>query len=205
MTIPIEDQIHTLKTYVKEYKLLKDDALFNLIQDSFKIQKSNEIELSFFKSDLRDKTINYIEDKQYYDLVAIINSDSYKIYQLFNQNKKEITKEDIYRLNVPTIVKENFWNYAERESLSDALEYFRIMERPTYKTVARSTETEELYYMQKVIKSIILNRSDIDENSLNFIRARRTKKQKDPACFDGNCLEKNIINGKIAIFGREVE
>ena len=32
----------------------------------------------------------------------------------------------------------------------------------------------------------------------------KVEKKKRPACFDGNCIEKKVLSGEIALFAKEV-
>jgi hypothetical protein len=198
-----QTDLKLLKKFIREYVVLKDDNIFNIVSSSLKVEETREIDMAFLRSHLKDKTIEFKEDETYYDLVAIVDSDSYKIYNLWNDKGMSMSKDDIYSLNVPAVVKDNFYGEVERNGLKEAIDCFRIMQRPKYKRVACSTDLKQLEVIKDMVIDIADNRADFNYDDLKFIRETREKKQ-DPACFDGNCLEKNIINGKIALFGREV-
>lgn len=198
--------LEKMKHYIKIGVLFKTDEFYKVVPEEYRIEETCEMQLSFFSHDLQKKG-KKLEEGTYQDLIFLIDSTSYRIYKLYMDKKEDLTKEDILGLDIEQMAKDNFISRLEADGVAAAIEYFQILKRPKYHPFARSTKPEELEETRGIITQFVkLKKSyDMEDKMFNFIRASKKKKTDDPACFDGNCLEKNIINGKIAIFGREVE
>ena len=124
---------------------------------------------------------------------------------------------------VADMAKQNFAEKLAESGVMAAAEFFGLIDRPVaYRTVARSTSSELLEAIPQLFVSL---KNEIEfvtlgdgldawieydkqlpaHKSFRFLRStRRLKEKNDPACFDGHCLEKNILNGKLGIFSREI-
>lgn len=198
--------LEKMKEYIKKGILHKSDHFYNVFPDDFTIEETNDVNLSIYANDLRRKG-QKLKDGTYYDLRYMISSERYQIQRCYISKGKNITKEDIYALDMVQVAKERFIDAMEHWGIEGAIKHYDIMKETRYWTYARSTDISELEEVQRLITTFATLKSGFDLNTkeFNFIRETQKKKTDDPACFDGSCLERNILNGKISIFSREVD
>ena len=210
-----------MKQLIKSRVLFKSDEYYSdLILDDFRIEETSSLDMAFHAKEMKIKNIEIVEGKQYYDLKFLINSDSYKLWKLYQNKGDNIAPEDIHSLDLPDSVKENFITSLNDLGVEGAMDRYNLRNRAKYRTVARYYDTNVLEEIIEILKAFEQYRGsavglgfrfeemlDADEvKAFYFVRKSRVKiENSDPACFDGNCLERNILNGKIAIFGREVD
>lgn len=198
-----------MKEYIKRGILNKSDEYYNVVPGEFEVLETDDFSLSVYENDLRRKD-KKLENGTYYDLRFVINSESYKLYKCYQENGKNTTAEDIYKLDMTQTAKDRFVEYMNDHGIDAAMTHFNIWSRPKCFTFARSTEPKELEKIAELVSEFAEYRQrlgfvDLYEQEFNFMRISKKKKSEDPACFDGSCLERNILNGKISIFSREVE
>jgi hypothetical protein len=211
-----------LKKYIKNRILFKSDEYYSdLILDDFKIVETRNLEFSFHKKEMERNGIDVNENATYYDLKFKVNSDSYKLWKLYLDKNGEIIKDDVLSLDIPQIVKDNFTEALDDVGVDGAMKKYNLFNRGMYRTISRYHHVPTLEKIIEILKEFETYRKNAvgvgfkfeemlqaeEVKAFYFVRKSRVKKDKknnDPACFDGNCLEKNILNGNIAIFGREV-
>lgn len=195
-----------MKAYIKNGVLHKSDQFYNIFPDDFRIEETSDVALSIYAHDLWRKG-KKLEKGTYYDLRYAISSERYQIQRCYISKGKNITKDDIYALDIAWVAKEKFVDAMDLYGIEEAVEHFEIMKDMRYWTYARSMDISELERVQCLLSTFATLRSgfDLDAKEFNFIRETKRKKTDDPACFDGSCLERNILNGKISIFSREVD
>jgi len=205
-----------LKRYIKNRILFKSDEYYSdLILDDFEITETKDYNLAEHARDMKSKGIEIDKGKTYYDLKFKINSESYKLWTLYQDKDGNITPDDVMALDVPNIVKNNFIETMNDLGVDGAMEKYNLFNRGAYRTVAIYHHVPTLEKIIGVLKEFEVYRRNAvgvgfkfeemteaeEVKAFCFVRKTRAKKQTQNS---GNSLEKNIINGSVAIFGREV-
>jgi len=198
--------LYGMKTFIERGILFKSDSFYNVVSSSSEIVPTSDLDMDIYKHDLWRKGKEFIPGT-YYDLRFAVDSESYRIYDAYMRSGGSLSVEDIKGLQISSVAKGFFIETMENSGLEEAISYYKILERPKYASFARSTSIEDLEVVRELLESFVGYRGglDLEEKCFNFIRASRKMKNDAPACFDGNCLEKNILNGKISIFSREID
>jgi len=157
--------------------------------------KRNEVNYKFFETNyfinkLTGKTI--VKNNQlYYEY----EGESFQINRLYLDDK--ITCNEVKKLNISDIAKENFCNYAKKHGFDMAHKLVESYTKTSYIMVSNSRKK----YTDEALE---LLKAKIDKALKFGYIVEKPKKQKQPACFNGNCIEKKILSGEIALFAKEV-
>ena len=167
---------------------------FSVIKPKIKFKK-NEVNYKFFETNyfinkLTGKTI--VENNQlYYEY----EGESYQINKLYLDGK--VSCDEVKKLNISDVAKENFCNYVKKHGFDMARKLVESYTKTSYIIVSNSRKkyTNEALEILKV---------KIDKALKFGYTVEKPNKQKQPACFDGKCIEKKVLSGEIALFAKEV-
>jgi predicted XRE-type DNA-binding protein len=146
----------------------------------------------------------------HFNITATGKSDSSIWLEVFESGEWSTPKEYLNRCSDAGAYTKTAWEYIERfpdETVEELLIRFRIREsinpliRASAPTMKQAQEVAELLHEWAIQRDRYTDEECFANDELNFMRKSRRKKVdqgKDPACFDGLCIERNldkILNG----------
>lgn len=184
-----------VKKYIVAEQLIKTDTYYDIAWN-----RGYRIEKSIFESGALELNLAY-------------SSESETILKAYEDNP-DIKPIDFLLLDLPEITRGILKNTIEESpklSTLELMKMFRIFEYPHYRTFAYAKTEDELLkiydIIQKFDKISKAKLIEVNDKKFNFVRATRKKKsrEEEPACFDGNCLDKKLSSEakNATYFGRE--
>ena len=145
-----------------------------------------------------------VEKNGLYELRFAISSDSERLLTAYERNSN-IKPIELLGVGVAKGALNSIEGYIQdcpNASTLDILNYYRIFNYPTYNFVqAQSDSLDEINDVKKLLIEWGKHRehiSDLSETKFSFMRLHKRSKLEDqtnviPQCFDGLCLEKNMM------------
>lgn len=193
LNISLDELVEKLEFFVKSDILSKDDFLYNYAYD-----RGFKIENSIFKNDELELRLAPV-------------SESEKMLRAYEENEN-IKPLDFLNLDLPEITKGILKNAIDENlniSTLELMKMFKIFDYPHFRPCVSSSSRDELFEVLELMKMfnslVIHNLVDVESKKFRNLRATRNRKQRTPACFDGNCLDKKLSGDakNASYFGRE--
>lgn len=144
----------------------------------------------------------YQDNQGLYCLDFAISSDSERLLSAFEKNpaitSKELLGVGIANGAVKTIQRHIDEN--QQITAKEILTKFGIFDRPTYWTYAKNDSIDDINCVKELLIEFASLRDSLNltDKKFNFMRVNKRTKLEDqtaviPRCFDGLCLESNIV------------
>jgi len=143
------------------------------------------------------------QDKQgMYCLDFAISSDSERLLSAFEKNPA-ITAKELLGVGIANGAVKTIQRHIDENpqiTAKEILTKFGIFDRPTYWTYAKSDSIDDINCVKELLIEFASLRDSLNltDKKFNFMRVNKRTKLEDqtaviPRCFDGLCLESNII------------
>jgi hypothetical protein len=144
----------------------------------------------------------YQDNQGLYCLDFAISSDSERLLSAFEKNPA-ITSKELLGVGIANGAVKTIQRYIDENpqiTAKEILTKFGIFDRPTYWTYAKSDSIDDINCVKELLIEFASLRDSLNltDKKFNFMRVNKRTKLEDqtaviPRCFDGLCLESNIM------------
>jgi len=144
----------------------------------------------------------YQDNQGLYCLDFAISSDSERLLSAFEKNPA-ITSKELLGVGIANGAVKTIQRHIDENpqiTAKEILTKFGIFERPTYWTYAKSDSIDDINCVKELLIEFASLRDSLNltDKKFNFMRVNKRTKLEDqtaviPRCFDGLCLESNIM------------
>ena len=144
----------------------------------------------------------YQDNQGLYCLDFAISSDSERLLSAFEKNPA-ITSKELLGVGIANGAVKTIQRHIDENpqiTAKEILTKFGIFDRPTYWTYAKSDSIDDINCVKELLIEFALLRDSLNltDKKFNFMRVNKRTKLEDqtaviPRCFDGLCLESNIM------------
>ncbi len=137
-----------------------------------------------------------------YCLDFAISSDSERLLSAFEKNPA-ITAKELLGVGIANGAVKTIQRHIDENpqiTTKEILTKFGIFDRPTYWTYAKSDSIDDINCVKELLIEFASLRDSLNltDKKFNFMRVNKRTKLEDqtaviPRCFDGLCLESNIM------------
>ena len=144
----------------------------------------------------------YQDNEGMYCLDFAISSDSERLLSAFEKNPA-ITAKELLGVGIANGAVKTIQRHIDENpqiTAKEILTKFGIFDRPTYWTYAKSDSIDDINCVKELLIEFASLRDSLNltDKKFNFMRVNKRTKLEDqtaviPRCFDGLCLESNIM------------
>ena len=144
----------------------------------------------------------YQDNQGLYCLDFAISSDSERLLSAFEKNPA-ITSKELLGVGIANGAVKTIQRHIDENlqiTAKEILTKFGIFDRPTYWTYAKSDSIDDINCVKELLIEFASLRDSLNltDKKFNFMRVNKRTKLEDqtaviPRCFDGLCLESNIM------------
>lgn len=144
----------------------------------------------------------YQDNQGVYCLDFAISSDSERLLSAFEKNPA-ITAKELLGVGIANGAVKTIQRHLDENphiTAKEILTKFGIFDRPTYWTYAKSDSIDDINCVKELLIEFASLRDSLNltDKKFNFMRVNKRTKLEDqtaviPRCFDGLCLESNIM------------
>jgi hypothetical protein len=144
----------------------------------------------------------YQDNQGLYCLDFAISSDSERLLSAFEKNPA-ITSKELLGVGIANGAVKTIQRHIDENpqiTAKEILTKFGIFDRPTYWTYAKSDSIDDINCVKELLIEFASLRDSLNltDKRFNFMRVNKRTKLEDqtaviPRCFDGLCLESNIM------------
>lgn len=144
----------------------------------------------------------YQDNQGLYCLDFAISSDSERLLSAFEKNPA-ITSKELLGVGIANGAVKTIQRHIDENpqiTAKEILTKFGIFDRPTYWTYAKSDSIDDINCVKELLIEFasLRNSLNLTDKRFNFMRVNKRTKLEDqtaviPRCFDGLCLESNIM------------
>lgn len=144
----------------------------------------------------------YQDNQGLYCLDFAISSDSERLLSAFEKNPA-ITSKELLGVGIANGAVKTIQRHIDENpqiTAKEILTKFGIFDRPTYWTYAKSDSIDDINCVKELLIEFASLRDSLNltDKKFNFMRVNKRTKLEDqtaviPRCFDGLCLESNIV------------
>jgi hypothetical protein len=144
----------------------------------------------------------YQDNQGLYCLDFAISSDSERLLSAFEKNPA-ITAKELLGVGIANGAVKTIQRHIDENpqiTAKEILTKFGIFDRPTYWTYAKSDSIDDINCVKELLIEFSSLRDSLNlaDKKFNFMRVNKRTKLEDqtaviPRCFDGLCLESNIM------------